>query len=52
MITALEIQQTNKFERGTSGGTELSNYRKYVRDDLEKSDAFKDISFDHGMFFR
>ena len=51
-ITALEIQQTNKFERSTSGGDELSNYRKHVQDDLRKSDAFKDISFDHGMYFR
>ena len=52
VITALEIQKTDKFERSSSGGGELSNYRNYVQNKLIKSDAFKDISFDHGMYFR
>ena len=52
VLSALEIQTTDLFERSKNGGTELSSYKTYVVYTLKKSDAFKDISFDHGMFIR
>ena len=51
VLTALDIQTENLFTRESSGGAELGNYKNHA-EELRKTDAFKDISFDHGLYFR
>uniref|UniRef100_A0A7M6DPA1 Uncharacterized protein n=1 Tax=Clytia hemisphaerica TaxID=252671 RepID=A0A7M6DPA1_9CNID len=50
VLTALEIQTKDRFQRSSNGGGELSNYATYVINTIKKLDFYKDISFDHGMF--
>jgi len=52
VLTALEIQETDMFERSKDGVKELSNYGDYMQDKLTKTDGYKDLSIDHGFFLR
>eukprot|EP00111_Clytia_hemisphaerica_P010409 TCONS_00030414-protein len=50
VLTALEVQTEDLFARENKGGKELGNYKEHA-EKLRKTDAFKDISYDHGLFF-
>ena len=53
VVTALEIQTEDRFYHSKDDSFKtLLNYTNYVGKTLKHSEAMKDISFDHGLFYR
>ena len=52
VLTALEIQETDLFQRDSHSNTDADYYGAYVENELSKTESFRDLSVDHAFLIR